>query len=139
MNSCFTKFIIFFTAVFMFPLAVFGQATFSSNMSKVEGASDETKERLIKNCDENTDCVGVINQNIFAIANQEIMFTPFPEITQLPPDQVEDFASYEVQKHLMKSGMIYCFIANRRCWKPTTKPKKMKITAPCILHIIKKY
>ena len=108
MNSCFTKFIIFFTAVFMFPLAVFGQATFSSNMSKVEGASDETKERLIKNCDENTDCVGVINQNIFAIANQEIMFTPFPEITQLPPDQVEDFASYEVQKHLMNSmGYTY--------------------------------
>ena len=41
----------------MFPMVVFGQATFSSNMSKVEGASDETKERLIKNCDENTDCV----------------------------------------------------------------------------------
>ena len=88
MNSCFTKFIIFFTAVFMFPLAVFGQATFSSNMSKVEGASDETKERLIKNCDENTDCVGVINQNIFAITNQQIMFTAFPEITELPADAV---------------------------------------------------
>ena len=101
MNSFYTKFIIFFTAVFMFPMVVFGQATFSSNMSKVEGASDETKERLIKNCDEKTDCVGVINQNIFAIANQEIMFTPFPEITELPTDQVEDFASYELQKHLM--------------------------------------
>ena len=81
MNSFYTKFVIFFSAVFMFPMVVFGQATFSSNMSKVEGASDETKERLIKNCNENTDCVGVINQNIFAIANQEIMFTPFPEIT----------------------------------------------------------
>jgi len=84
-------------------MVVFGQATFSSNMSIVEGASDETKERLIKNCDENTDCVGVINQNIFAIANQEIMFTPFPEITELPAEQVEDFASYELQKHLMNS------------------------------------
>ena len=103
MNSFYTKFIIFFTAVFMFPMVVFGQATFSSNMSKVEGASDETKERLIKNCDENTDCVGVINQNIFAITNQEIMFTPFPEITELPAEQVEDFASYELQKHLMNS------------------------------------
>ena len=103
MNSFYTKFIIFFSAVFMFPMVVFGQATFSSNMSKVEGASDETKERLIKNCNENTDCVGVINQNIFAIANQEIMFTPFPEITELPTEQVEDFASYELQKHLMNS------------------------------------
>ena len=84
-------------------MVVFGQVTFSSNMSKVEGASDETKERLIKNCNENTDCVGVINQNIFAIANQEIMFTPFPEITEIPTDQVEDFASYELQKHLMNS------------------------------------
>ena len=103
MNFFYTKFIIFFSAVFMFPMVVFGQATFSSNMSKVEGASDETKERLIKNCDENTDCVGVINQNIFAITNQEIMFTPFPEITGLPTDQVGDFASYELQKHLMNS------------------------------------
>ena len=103
MNSFYTKFIIFFSAVLMFPMVVFGQATFSSNMSKVEGASDETKERLIKNCDEKTDCVGVINQNIFAIANQEIMFTPFPEITELPAEQVEDFASYELQKHLMNS------------------------------------
>ena len=95
MNSFCTKFIIFFSTVFMFPMVVF-PGTFSSNMSKVEGASDETKERLIKNCNENTDCVGVINQNIFAIANQEIMFT-LPAITELPAEQVEDFASYELQ------------------------------------------
>ena len=66
-------------------------------------SSEKTQERLIKNCDEKSNCVGVINQNIFAIANQEIMFTPFPEITELPAEQVEDFASYELQKHLMNS------------------------------------
>ena len=31
------------------------------------------------------------------------MFTPFPEITGLPTDQVEDFASYKVKKHIINT------------------------------------
>ena len=103
MNFFFTKLVIFLGAVLLFPLVVLGQTTFSGNMNQVEGASEQTKNGLIKKCNEKNDCTGVINQNIFAIANQEIMFTPFPEITQLPAEQVEDFASYELQKHLMNS------------------------------------
>ena len=50
MNIFFTKLVAFLGALFLFPLVVLGQTTFSGNMSKVEGASEQTKERLIKNC-----------------------------------------------------------------------------------------
>ena len=48
----FTKLVIFLGAVSLFPLVVLGQTTFSGNMNKVDGASEQTKDGLIKKCSE---------------------------------------------------------------------------------------
>ena len=48
MNLFFTKLVIFLGAVLLFPLVVLGQTTFSGNMNQVEGASEQTKNGLIK-------------------------------------------------------------------------------------------
>ena len=99
----FTKLVIFLGAVSLFPLVVLGQTTFSGNMNKVDGASEQTKDGLIKKCSEKNDCTGVINKNIFGVVDEEILFVPLPKITELPSDQVEEFALIEIQKHIMDS------------------------------------
>ena len=103
MNFFFTKLVIFLGAVLLFPLVVLGQTTFSGNMNKVDGASEQTKDGLIKKCNEKNDCTGVINKNIFGVVNEEILFVPLPKITELSSDQVEKFVHIEIQKHIMDS------------------------------------
>ena len=103
MNLFFTKLVIFLGAVSLFPLVVLGQTTFSGNMNQVEGASEQTKNGLIKKCNEKNDCTGVINKNIFGVVDEEILFVPLPKIIELPSDQVEKFAHIEIQKHIMDS------------------------------------
>lgn len=72
-------------------------------MNKVDGASEQTKDGIIKKCNEKNDCTGVINKNIFGVVDEEILFVPLPKITELPSDQVEEFALIEIQKHIMNN------------------------------------
>ena len=94
---------IFTVLILFFPAIALGQATFSGNMNKVDGASEQTKNGLIKKCNEKNDCTGVINKNIFGVVDEEILFVPLPKITELPSDLVEEFALIEIQKHIMNS------------------------------------